>query len=189
MIDLSGEEMSDISQLYGNGKYSLTLFLSQNGHVIHQGEDPRKTLIMALLHFGIPNKSISKKQSKRVIASLSLYSEINKKTLTHALKVNETGEFLDFNLDKGADFSVAIPSGKRFYSTPEWKRARYSALVKHGNSCQCCGRSPKQGVVIHVDHVKPKSIYPELALDANNLQILCSECNEAKSNIDETDWR
>lgn len=189
MIDLSGCEMSEISEMYGDGKYSLTVFLSNNGHVIHQGEDPRKTLVMAMMHFGLPKRDISKKLSKRVIAALSLYHEISKKTLSHAIKINQTGEFLDINLDKGADHNVRIPTGVYFYSTPEWKRARYEALVKHGNSCLCCGRSPKDGVVIHVDHVKPKSIYPELALDVDNLQILCHECNEAKSNIDETDWR
>lgn len=53
-----------------------------------------------------------------------------------------------------------------------------------------CGRSPKiHGVVIHVDHIKPRSKFPELALDVNNLQILCEDCNVGKLNRFETDYR
>lgn len=81
-----------------------------------------------------------------------------------------------------------LPSDK-FYATPEWSRLRYSVLVDRGNSCECCGRSPKNGVVIHVDHVKPRSIFPEYALSKENLQVLCDQCNIAKSNTDQTDWR
>lgn len=81
-----------------------------------------------------------------------------------------------------------LPSDK-FYNTPEWAKIRYKTLSVRGNRCECCGRSPKNRVVIHVDHIKPRSIFPELALEEENLQILCEQCNIAKSNSDETDWR
>jgi 5-methylcytosine-specific restriction endonuclease McrA len=42
---------------------------------------------------------------------------------------------------------------------------------------------------MHVDHILPRSKFPELELDIDNLQVLCEECNLAKSNIDTTDWR
>ena len=77
-----------------------------------------------------------------------------------------------------------------FYSTDEWRKVRYEALKRHGAKCQCCGRSPKiHGVVLHVDHIKPRSKYPHLALDINNLQVLCEDCNMGKKAHDETDWR
>ena len=41
---------------------------------------------------------------------------------------------------------------------------------------------------MHVDHVKPRSKFPELALDLSNLQVLCNLCNVAKSNVDMTRW-
>ncbi len=41
----------------------------------------------------------------------------------------------------------------------------------------------------HVDHVKPRSIFPELQLDLMNCQVLCKKCNMEKSNIDYTDYR
>lgn len=81
-----------------------------------------------------------------------------------------------------------LPSSK-FYQTREWRDLRYSALIKYGNRCACCGSAPKHGVMLHVDHIKPRSIYPEYALCIDNLQILCEACNIAKSNTDETKWR
>jgi 5-methylcytosine-specific restriction endonuclease McrA len=53
----------------------------------------------------------------------------------------------------------------------------------------CCGASAKDGIRIHVDHIKPRSKYPKIELDINNLQILCDDCNIGKGNWDETDWR
>lgn len=78
---------------------------------------------------------------------------------------------------------------KDFYESKGWLSVRYQALKIHGRKCQCCGSTPDDGAVIHVDHIRPRSIYPELALDLNNLQILCKHCNLGKSNTDETDWR
>ena len=66
-----------------------------------------------------------------------------------------------------------------FYKTPEWKRARYQALTIHGNRCQLCGAGPKSGA-LHVDHIKPRFLYPESCLDIHNLQILCEDCHVAK---------
>lgn len=76
-----------------------------------------------------------------------------------------------------------------FLSSPQWKKLRMEALVKYGNRCQCCGTSPKYGAVINVDHIKPRKKFPELALDINNLQILCGDCNQGKGNWNQTDWR
>lgn len=76
-----------------------------------------------------------------------------------------------------------------FYDTDEWRRVRYMALKLHGGRCQCCGRSVAQGVILHVDHIKPRSKFPELALTVENLQVLCEDCNLGKSNKDDTDWR
>lgn len=76
-----------------------------------------------------------------------------------------------------------------FLKTMEWKRLRMEALKKYGPKCQCCGATTAMGAVMNVDHIKPRKFYPELALDINNLQILCGSCNMGKSNWDMTDWR
>ncbi len=77
-----------------------------------------------------------------------------------------------------------------FYMSREWRELRVRVLEKYECKCMMCGRSPKyHGIVIHVDHIKPRSKYPELSLDFNNLQLLCCLCNRGKSNKYETDWR
>ncbi|QBF82578.1 HNH endonuclease [Shewanella maritima] len=76
-----------------------------------------------------------------------------------------------------------------FYQTRAWLQLREQAFVKYGNRCACCGASPSTGAIMHVDHIKPRSKYPELALELSNLQILCEQCNLGKSNISEVDWR
>lgn len=78
---------------------------------------------------------------------------------------------------------------KDFLQTYEWRRVRMLAIKKYGPVCQCCGASPKTGAVMNVDHIKPRRIFPELALDVDNLQVLCNECNHGKGNWDMTDWR
>jgi len=84
-----------------------------------------------------------------------------------------------------------IPSvaSDAFLSTYEWRRVRMQALKKYGARCQCCGATPASGAVMNVDHIKPRKIFPELALSLENLQVLCHECNHGKGNWDMTDWR
>lgn len=81
------------------------------------------------------------------------------------------------------------PKRADFYDTDEWRALRYQALKLYGARCQCCGATPTPGNPMHVDHIKPRSKYPELELALSNLQILCRPCNLGKSNKDETDWR
>ena len=76
-----------------------------------------------------------------------------------------------------------------FYDSQEWKEVRYKVLQKYGARCQCCGSTRHDGVRIHVDHIKPRSRYPGLELDINNLQVLCEPCNMGKRAHDCTDWR
>lgn len=78
---------------------------------------------------------------------------------------------------------------KDFLMTYEWRSLRMKALTKYGARCMCCGATPSDGVRMHVDHIKPRLLFPELALSLENLQILCEECNHGKGNWDMTDWR
>lgn len=81
------------------------------------------------------------------------------------------------------------PNLNAFLKTYEWRKVRMEALKLYGNKCQCCGATPKDGIVLHVDHIKPRRYFPGLALDIKNLQILCEVCNHGKGNWDSTDWR
>lgn len=84
---------------------------------------------------------------------------------------------------------VSFQSTDAFLNTYEWRKVRMQALKKHSARCQCCGATPATGAVMNVDHIKPRKLFPQLALDLDNLQVLCHECNHGKGNWDMTDWR
>ena len=90
---------------------------------------------------------------------------------------------------EAAKLPVTNVIGDAFLSTYEWRRVRMVALKKYGARCQCCGASPAEGAVMNVDHIKPRRLFPALALDVDNLQVLCHDCNHGKGNWDMTDWR
>jgi hypothetical protein len=76
-----------------------------------------------------------------------------------------------------------------FYDRPEWRDLRYRVIRKQGAKCVACGVTRETGAVLHVDHIRPVSIYPELALREDNLQVLCRDCNLGKSNRFSDDFR
>lgn len=79
--------------------------------------------------------------------------------------------------------------GVGFYTSREWLALRYEALKRSGRTCAVCGMGKEDGVKLHVDHIKPRSLYPQLELSLENLQVLCEGCNLGKGNRDEIDWR
>lgn len=121
------------------------------------------------------------------------YKKNQKKKLTKALgKIKKLERIIYFQekyltqLPKKIKNEIQAPKKTDFYYTREWRELRYQALKKYGRTCMLCGESR---TVIHVDHIKPRSKFPNLSLDINNLQILCENCNIGKSNKDSTDWR
>lgn len=76
-----------------------------------------------------------------------------------------------------------------FYNRPEWKALRYEVLREDGAKCVGCNSGRESGAVLHVDHIRPRSVFPELALERSNLQILCADCNLGKSNKYADDFR
>lgn len=76
---------------------------------------------------------------------------------------------------------------KNFYQSEAWITLRDETLARYGEKCQKCGATPP--TAIEVDHIKPRSHYPDLQLNPDNLQILCKPCNLEKSNKDNTDYR
>lgn len=75
-----------------------------------------------------------------------------------------------------------------FYSSQAWRKARYEALKRSRGVCELCG-SPPTRHALHVDHIAPKSKFPQLALEQSNLQVLCRDCNLGKSNRDSISWK
>ncbi len=89
--------------------------------------------------------------------------------------------------------SLGLPTkaaeAEEFFASPDWISLRYRVLKRAKGCCECCGRGKTQGAVLQVDHIKPRSKFPALALSISNLQCLCQDCNLGKSNTDQTDWR
>lgn len=82
------------------------------------------------------------------------------------------------------------PNARRsFYSSWEWKKVRMQALERDGHRCGSCGASPKDGIRIVVDHIKPLGKFWELRLSIDNLQVLCDDCNRGKGDWLHTDFR
>lgn len=82
--------------------------------------------------------------------------------------------------------AIQKPKTISFYETREWMELRYKVFKRDGRVCSCCRTTFGE---MHVDHIKPRSRFPDLELDITNLQVLCRACNLGKSNKDSTDWR
>ena len=73
----------------------------------------------------------------------------------------------------------------KFYSAWSWRKLRFEVLKKYGAVCMLCNSTEN----IVVDHILPRKKFPKLAMDINNLQVLCRNCNMGKSDDDYTDFR
>jgi 5-methylcytosine-specific restriction endonuclease McrA len=68
-----------------------------------------------------------------------------------------------------------------FYRSTEWKQARELCFKVHGRKCYKCSKAANQ-----IDHVFPRSKFPELALEQSNLRPICWPCNRRKATFIET---
>lgn len=130
------------------------------------------------------NARMSVNAHKRSIAALARQAGERNLELEKEIKIERKGR-----LEKVRIARERREVRKEFYFSDNWRAVRYRALLKHGRKCQCCGATPGTGAVLHVDHIKPRSLHPEMELELENLQILCADCNLGKSNLDDTDFR
>ncbi len=73
-----------------------------------------------------------------------------------------------------------------FFQLKEWELLRRKALRTYGCKCMKCGAEKCE---MHVDHIKPRSRFPNLQFEFSNLQVLCRNCNMEKGYKDTTDYR
>ena len=73
-----------------------------------------------------------------------------------------------------------IDEARAFYASSEWRLVRKQVVEEQGRVCQECHQHISDDNDLTIDHIKPRSKFPELALDKSNLQVLCRRCNSAK---------
>jgi hypothetical protein len=64
---------------------------------------------------------------------------------------------------------------------------RWQVFKRDKWKCLSCGRSAEDNIILHVDHILPRSKGGKDEID--NFQTLCDTCNIGKSNKDDTDLR
>ena len=95
---------------------------------------------------------------------------------------------LDGKSTKQITDEIRTASGEFLFSL-EWKALRKKVLDFYGTRCMKCGRTPKNPSKVNVDHIKPRKLFPDLALVFDNLQVLCARCNKHKGNKNCNDYR
>ena len=73
---------------------------------------------------------------------------------------------------------------RQFYSSPEWNQIRKEIIKEHGRVCTECNIYIRSNKDVTVDHIRPRSKYPHLALEKQNLRVLCKKCNSSKGASD-----
>lgn len=156
--------------------YNWIVSLGADTKSIHSPQERVKFLCK---HFQISCPSVTKTLSKKMLSGLRNAvengGEIDAERFV-ALALSSIQHSKKWDIKH-----IAFCRSRKFYQSSKWKSARINKLAEHG-SCRACGASPIDGVVLHVDHILPRSIYPEYALSQTNLQVLCAECNIGKGN-------
>lgn len=179
-VQLSLKEVREIKEKKNNDDFSILVrnnlaYYINNKHLY----SPTERVIIERVKIDYKNEQIKNKFRQAEIEKQKIAKE------KQEVKRKEFNDWYDANMGKNTQ-----QDSLNFYNSSDWRRLRYKAFKLYGNSCNCCGRSKKlHNIVLHVDHIKPRSIFPELALEIKNLQILCEDCNIAKSNTDQTTWR
>jgi 5-methylcytosine-specific restriction endonuclease McrA len=86
------------------------------------------------------------------------------------------------NLSSNEIAKQIYKSSDQFLNSKEWRDLRKLAIQKFGSTCVFCGALQTKTKPVNIDHIKPRKFFPELVLDINNLQPLCSPCNKRKGN-------
>lgn len=169
-----------MKQVYLN---CVAKYLHKNGVTVDFDKTRRVSYIAKLIS-GITGKKLSKHMNAQKYRNFVL-GFIKEKNISLDVSI-KTKESVRYNEKIPPDYSFIK---KKFYASPEWRSLRYEVLKEQGARCCLCGRTAKDGVVLHVDHIIPLSKDWSRRLDKDNLQVLCEDCNLGKSNKDCIDWR
>lgn len=72
---------------------------------------------------------------------------------------------------------IELIKADKFYICKDWKKKRKEILRRDHYECQRCKQNHKVSKATTVHHIKHLKEHPELALDDDNLESLCSDCH------------
>jgi hypothetical protein len=121
-------------------------------------------------------KSIMQEQLKSNQLKLDRFKTEQRNEHTKFIRIKNTIEetFKRLREDNWIEFVLS----PLFYSSTDWNEIRLHAFDSYEHKCVLCGATSN----LAVDHIKPRSKHPELALSVENIQILCFSCNSKKGN-------
>ena len=71
-----------------------------------------------------------------------------------------------------------------FYSSSEWRAKRLEILEREHFECRFCKEDGRVTTLDHsileVDHIEELKDRPDLALDSDNLRVLCKDCHNKR---------
>lgn len=106
------------------------------------------------------------------------------------INTNDTNdtEILNDTIDENSNINISnenepLHNYKHRTKREPSNRLKVQVLMRDGNRCRICGVACNDGIhKINFDHIKPWSKGGETTLE--NLQVLCSICNDALGNLD-----
>jgi uncharacterized protein (TIGR02646 family) len=93
-----------------------------------------------------------------------------------------TSELISY-ISTGQDIPASI---KNKYNHPDIKSIL--RIETNGGKCMYCESSIAVVAPEHIEHYRPKKIYPQLTFDWNNLGLSCPKCNMNKSDVFDEDY-
>lgn len=194
LVDLMGSSSMSVNQDYSKDtiylfqclaqKYSLRYQYTWDDRILLRGFTLDKSSFINRFLRAVESSTELNERIVEDAYEVSIIKQAKKESKASSRKAENSSSLSFTNL-----LTLANSRSSVFYRSPEWRFIRYEAIKKYGNNCQACGTGPGKGVSIHVDHIKPRSLFPGIALDIDNLQILCEDCNLGKLTHDQTDWR
>jgi 5-methylcytosine-specific restriction protein A len=68
-----------------------------------------------------------------------------------------------------------------FYRSREWFRLRHAVEKARGRVCEACHAPVPKPQKLHADHIYPRRTHPHLALNPDNIRLLCASCHSRKT--------
>lgn len=116
-------------------------------------------------------------------------------SIKRKLNINNLNKIIYKSVYTKQLFTQYQHSVKRLLSRYAWyqerakltDKLRYQVLKRDHYRCVICGRGAKDGVKLHVDHIKPVARGGKTIL--SNLRTLCADCNLGKSSSYDANYK